>query len=93
MADSAQAEESSRERSRSQHHRVDRPLPARAERDRRDGHRQQDVRDPGRRAQRIVESVLQRLVQLVRGYFPLVAKYISISPSRITKATAAAIGP
>src|SRR5437899_3162627 len=69
------------------------PMAAGTEGGRERGQGEEEVRRPGGRAQRIVESVLQRLVQRVRGYFPFVAKYISISPSMITKATAAATGP
>ena len=93
MANAAQPEERAGERSGCEHRGVDGALPAGTEAGRERGQGEEEVGRPGGRAQRIVESVLQRLVQRVRGYFPFVAKYISISPSMITKATAAATGP
>ena len=93
MPDAAKAEEGRRERSSTQHRCVDRPLAASSERGGCDRDGDQQVSDPRGCAQRFVESELQRLVQRVRDYFPLVAKYISISASRITNATAVAIGP
>lgn len=93
MTDAAQPEECAGEGAGCEHRGIDRTLPAGTEGSGEHGQSEQEVRRPGGCAQRNVESVLERLVQRARGYFPFVAKYISISPSMITKATAAATGP
>ncbi len=90
MQHAAQPEERERRRAAAQNRRVERPLPVAARNRDDDGEGEEREAAPLRKLQRAVEPGLQRVVQ---RYFPFIAKYISRRPSRITNATADAMGP